>query len=348
MTVSTQLSQNTFLGNSATSVFTVDFIMGSEDYIQVFYTDEDGEFGLVPASQYTVFINPAAPGQLWGVGGTITYPLAGDPIPDGSSLLVTRIVPLTQVVAISNQGSFYPRVTETGMDTLEFQIQQISNRTGRLLGCWVSGVDYNYADVVQDCAAGLNTGNYYFCTLPHTSGVWADDLAAGYWSLAIDVESIVETVDQNSISQYLSDFVFPASSTDMAIVRWDGTDGNKLQNSNVIVNDSDAIYGFVSDIVSDGSASITISQSEHGGRTLRTTRSSSVTVTFPSTLPVGAEGEIIQDGAGTVSFAAGSGATIQNRQSFSATAGRYAAMRWKVVTNTDDASAVINLAGDMA
>ncbi len=70
-------------------------------------------------------------------------------------------------------------------DTLEMQIQQVAARTGQIRGTWVSGISYSFGDVVQDGANGLNSGNYYMCAIANTSSVWTTDIAAGYWSLAI-------------------------------------------------------------------------------------------------------------------------------------------------------------------
>ena len=140
----------------------------------------------------------------------------------------------------------------------------------------------------------------------------------------------------------------PVSSTDNAVPRWDGTTGKIVQNSGVVIDDNNAIYGFVASIVTDATDTIGITQAAHGGRTLRTTSTDPVTVTFSNDLPVGAEGEIIQDEVGTVTFEAASGATIQNINSHTEISGQYGAIRWKVVTNAGGSSAVINIVGNTA
>lgn len=185
MTISTQQSIQNLLGNGVTSVFTLTMILDSASDINVIYVDATGAQTTLTPSQYTVAINPPATGQIWGVGGTLTYLLSGSPIATGTSLIVQRILPLTQTTTISNQGDFYPQVVETALDTLELQIQQVSSRTGQLRGTWATGVTYNYGDIVIDGANGLNTGNYYLCATANTSGTWTTDLAAGDWSLAI-------------------------------------------------------------------------------------------------------------------------------------------------------------------
>lgn len=140
---------------------------------------------LLSPSQYSLVLNPAAVGQIWGIGGTVLYPLSGPPIANGTSLTVARNLPLQQLVSIADQGDFSPQVIEEMGDTLEMQIQQISARTGQIRGVWLTNTVYNYADIVQDGINGSNSGNFYFCALANTSGVWSTDLAAGDWVLAL-------------------------------------------------------------------------------------------------------------------------------------------------------------------
>lgn len=190
MTVSTTAAQTIVQGNGATTSFSFSFIAASADDIEVIYTDTSGVQTTLIPSQYTLVINAPATGQLWGVGGTVTYPIVGSPIANGTSLTIMRIVPLTQEVTISNQGDFAPEVIESALDTLCFELQQIAGRTGQMRGTWVSGAVYNFGDVVVDGANGANTGNYYMCAIANTSSVWATELAAGDWSLVINVQGL--------------------------------------------------------------------------------------------------------------------------------------------------------------
>lgn len=129
MTVSTTASVATFLGNGITTTFTYSFIMGAATNAVVTYVDTAGSATVLGPSQYTLTINAAATGQLWGVGGTITYPISGSPIPDGASLTLGRIVPFKQDVSIRDQGAFYAQAVELALDNLEMQIQQIADQT---------------------------------------------------------------------------------------------------------------------------------------------------------------------------------------------------------------------------
>ncbi len=190
MTVSTSASQATLGGNGSQTTFGFGFTVGLASNLQVILTDGSGNQTVLAPSQYAIALNPPATGQLWGVGGTVTYPLSGPPIASGTTLTISRVVPLTQPTSISNQGSFYPQAVEQAIDTLCMELQQVSARTGRVRGTWAAGIAYNCGDVVVDGGNGFNTGNYYQCAIANTSTSWSGDLAAGDWSLAINVQAI--------------------------------------------------------------------------------------------------------------------------------------------------------------
>lgn len=128
MTISTTTSTITIAGNASTTVFSFPFVADSPSTMEVLYTDASGNTSTLSPSLYTLFINAPATGQLWGIGGTVTYPNTGSPpvpIAVGTFLTITRIVPLTQTVSISNQGAFYPQAVEQALDLLELQLQQV-------------------------------------------------------------------------------------------------------------------------------------------------------------------------------------------------------------------------------
>lgn len=126
MTISTTQANVTVAGNGATTTFSFPFVAAAASDIEVTYTDATGTATVLNPSQYTLYINAAAAGQIWGVGGTVTYPVTGSPIAVGTSLTITRIVPLTQLISISNQGNFYPAAVEQAIDTICLEVQQVS------------------------------------------------------------------------------------------------------------------------------------------------------------------------------------------------------------------------------
>ena len=187
LTISTLNSQITVAATGASS-YVFNFIGVSASDISVLYTTTTGIITTVPSSAYTVTINAPLTGIIWGVGGSIN-PVTPANFSSGS-LTVIRTLPLTQTAEISNQGNQYPIVTETALDTLCMEIQQIAARTGSYRGVWVTGATYNFGDIVQDGVNGAYTNNIYVAAEGNTSGVWATDLAAGDWVLAISVATL--------------------------------------------------------------------------------------------------------------------------------------------------------------
>lgn len=125
MTILTETSVVTYVGNGATTVFPFSFVgVGSSD-LEVIYTNSSGIVTTLAPSQYTLVINPVPTGGLWGVGGSVTYPISGTPIQVGTYITINRIVPFEQTVSINNQGAFYPQAVEQGLDLLELQLQQL-------------------------------------------------------------------------------------------------------------------------------------------------------------------------------------------------------------------------------
>lgn len=128
MTISTTTSVVTYAGNGVTTVFSFPFVGDNASTLEVLYTSPQGVISVLAPTAYTLTINPPAVGQLWGIGGVVTYPIIGSPpvpISTGSFITIQRIVPYEQTVTISNQGSFYPQAVEQALDLLELQIQQL-------------------------------------------------------------------------------------------------------------------------------------------------------------------------------------------------------------------------------
>lgn len=154
MTVSTTTSTITYQGNGATTTFSFPFIGVSASDLYVTFTDASGNSSILPDYTYTLVINAAGVGQLWGIGGTVTYPISGSPIAVGTTISITRDVPYEQTVSISNQGAFYPQAVEQGLDLLELQIQQIQRDSSYAIRCPVTDADP--PDVLPDAALRAN------------------------------------------------------------------------------------------------------------------------------------------------------------------------------------------------
>lgn len=152
MTVSTTSNRVVALGNGITTVFNFSFIGVAAADLTVIYTDSSGTETTLTSSQYSVTLNAPGPGQLWGYGGSVTYPLSGSPIASGTSLTIDRVLPLTQLTSIANQGDFYPNAVEQALDYVTMVTQQLQDEIGRQITAPVSdpaGLNYVLPAVAQ-------------------------------------------------------------------------------------------------------------------------------------------------------------------------------------------------------
>ncbi|MGA7328604.1 MAG: hypothetical protein WBX25_29970 [Rhodomicrobium sp.] len=142
MTILSSASKVIIGGNGVQTAFNYTFyVPGStasdQTNFQITTTDNLGNQTVLSNSQYVVSNNyqfGATP------GGTLTYnPLSG-PLPTGWTITIARILPYTQAVSISNQGNFYPQITESMGDVLCMEIQQISEQYNRTLQAPISDV----------------------------------------------------------------------------------------------------------------------------------------------------------------------------------------------------------------
>lgn len=185
MTISSAQSITTVAGNGSQTAFSFGFVADAASDISVSSIGSNGSITLLSPTTYSVTLNPATSNQLWPVGGIVIYPLVGSPIPTGTYLQIQRILPLTQLITTQNQGNYYAQVTEQALDTIEMQLQQVASRSSQWRGIWITGISYNYGDIVQDGSHGNNTGNFYMCAIANTSGTWATDLANGDWTVSV-------------------------------------------------------------------------------------------------------------------------------------------------------------------
>jgi len=129
MTVSNSTGSITHIGNSATTVWSYNFLVLEASHMQVsLFNTADSTTTVLGTSAYSVtgITNPS--------GGTVTYPLSGSPITSQYKLIIERIVPFTQLLDISNQDGFHPEVVEEQFDLTTMMIQQLNRSVVDLAG----------------------------------------------------------------------------------------------------------------------------------------------------------------------------------------------------------------------
>jgi len=155
-----------------------------EEDVTVVHTDSSGiTTTLSYGDDYSVTLN-ASP----LVGGTVTIITVAI---TGGSINLRRKVANSQLVNLTNAGEFSLELIERAMDRIVMQIQEISviltdgYAVTTWRGDWATSTLYYKSDIV----IGPDQ-NWYYCTVQHTSGVWADDLSAGYFMFALDFQTV--------------------------------------------------------------------------------------------------------------------------------------------------------------
>lgn len=146
MTINSQANKTIVAGDGIQTQFGFSFVGVNAQYIAVILTDAGGNETILDrgngVTQYQIALNAPVQGAIWGIGGTVTYNPSGVPIPNGSTLTILRILPLTQAISLQSQSSLETLGVgaETGLDTIEMQLQQISETISRAILMSVTNV----------------------------------------------------------------------------------------------------------------------------------------------------------------------------------------------------------------
>ncbi len=164
--------------------FTFNFRVFDSEDLRVVYTDTDGiGTNLVKDTDYTVTVEDTEP-----YGGTIhcTYSASS------GRLEIRRELEITQDTDWVNNDDLDAEILERNFDRMTMICQQLKvdvdemNAITNWRGTWATGEDYSIRDVVA------NTTAIYVATTSHTAGAsFASDLAAGYWAVAVNLNSIL-------------------------------------------------------------------------------------------------------------------------------------------------------------
>lgn len=118
MSISSEVSRNEYVGNSATTTFPITFPFFSSSDLKVIKRLTDGTQVVLTGSDYSV------------VGTDLILPLA---LPSGEKIVILRDLEFVQETEFRNQGEFYPEVVEDTVDKTVMMAQQLKEKATRSL-----------------------------------------------------------------------------------------------------------------------------------------------------------------------------------------------------------------------
>lgn len=123
MTVQKVFVKNIYKGNGSNKTFPITFEWPTAhpEYIKVYVKDDTG--AMVAVTDFSV----SQSGEAWNV----TYPLIGEALAEGSTLVVTREIPLVQILNLVNLGPYFAEDVEVTFDEIVMMIQQLNEAAGR-------------------------------------------------------------------------------------------------------------------------------------------------------------------------------------------------------------------------
>ena len=156
MTVSSGQTKVIHTGNDTATEFSFIFkVFKSEDLV-VIHTDASDptvETTLIEGIDYTV------DGAGTANGGSVTYPISGDPLPTGETITLWNNPNIAQELDLINQGVFHPNSIENALDLLTMFALNLDERLNRGVVLQISdqsGVDVILPSPRADTVVGWN------------------------------------------------------------------------------------------------------------------------------------------------------------------------------------------------
>ena len=138
MTMSSSVSKVTLNGDGSQTSWPFSFKVWKADDLEVILTSPEGTESVT--TDWSVV--------LAGIGGTLTYPILGDPLPTGWKITIRRSMGFLQEVDLVSGTRWDPEVVETALDIATAERQQLLEEISRTVRVGVaSGEDP--ADVIN-------------------------------------------------------------------------------------------------------------------------------------------------------------------------------------------------------
>ena len=324
MTVNDTTFKITGNGDGAATVFSFDPIVifepkaGDNHDLEVTFKDAAGLE--TPLTEGTGPTNYSVDVASYPGTGNVIYPADQvTPMASGESITVKRVLPLTQLTALRNQGGWFPKDIENQLDRLVMIDLQQQEELDRVLKASVTdtvvdltlpsaearanrflGFDFEGKPIAGEAVAVPVTP--YIATL--VNKVSRDDLFLNGFPVSSYFYGTVDLANAAAFRAYIG---APAAPTlvDNQVLRANGVAG-EYQGSGLLLDDSARASGSGTLIVTDATTARTLGAADLG-KTICFTSGSAITVTLPEAatedLIDGFHCQIVQAGAGAITFA---------------------------------------------
>ena len=209
MTLTATTTKLSYNGDGSTTSFAVSFVFWDDDDLRVILRDaNDTETVWTKGTQYNVTGGDGSTGTVTVVTSPTDYTPAS-----GEKLIIKSNLTDTQNTSLPAGGSFPSADVEETFDKNVRLTQQQAEEIAR-------SIKFTETSADSDISFPDVTGNA---------------------SKVLQVNSGATGLQFSTIASTSEDLTVPASSTNNAIVRFDGTTGTSLQNSGVTIDDNDSM-----------------------------------------------------------------------------------------------------------
>lgn len=312
MTLSSTTTKSTFNGDGSTVAFATGFRFLQNSHVSVILRDENvspvTETTWVEGTHYTLT------GAGDASGGTVTVSTSPtDYTPQsGEKVIVKRSAAETQGSAFPAAGAFPSATVEQALDLLTMLVQQHSEEIARAL-LFAETSSTSGVTVPEPTANRLLGWNAAGTDLENKA---AADVALT--TVSAFINTLLDDADASTARDTLAACDRPGGSTDNAVIRADGTDGESVQATGVVIDDDDNLHGHGAKVNAQVGTTYTLTASDNG-KVVTLNNASAITLTLPQTsteaLAAGFQCVLVQRGAGQVTVAKEGSDTIESKDS---------------------------------
>jgi hypothetical protein len=214
MTISSTVSERSWPGNGSAKQFDFDGIDCNDDGdFRLWITDDTTLVQTEITTNYSISLNVD---QQNDPGGTLTYPVSGEAVPEGETLTLERSSPFVQETNLQEGNAFEPEVIEDMLDQAARERQELLAKLNRA-AIIPRGSAYTVDEIVSLIASAVSSSQNFFDTYQDALNEIADLVLAGEVSIqelllqatiaANHLEEILLPAGYDTVGEYIQNVV---------------------------------------------------------------------------------------------------------------------------------------------